>query len=113
VRLLLILVGMLGCAGQAKPLAPASPTQIAALRTAVLSAQRWDQLLQGPETREAIVCAVALEIDSWYGAGDDGPWTLTAADMFMMPSKGNLNFRDELVRFGIRGCVLDVHDAAR
>ena len=69
--------------------------------------------------REPIVCTVALDIASWYGSSDvDGPWQLTGAEesldgAVMMPAKGTMNLRDELERFGVRDCVLDVQPAAR
>ncbi|MDQ3333578.1 MAG: hypothetical protein M4D80_00220 [Myxococcota bacterium] len=57
-----------------------------------------------------LVCSMAIQIDAWYGFGDER-WELTKADTdaTMSTVRPSSNMREELARIGIRDCVLDLN----
>lgn len=61
-----------------------------------------------------ILCSLAIQIDAWYGVGDDR-WELTHASEDLLTSepmrraRSSRNMREELARIGIRDCILDVN----
>jgi hypothetical protein len=118
VRSLLVLVFMVGCAGAHREITPPSPStstspaRLAWLRAEVARADQLTQRLRGSYVPRgapgaAAVCSLAIEIESWYGVGDER-WELMNASSSMMPARRSLNIREELARIGIRDCVLDV-----
>jgi hypothetical protein len=83
------------------------------LTAAVARAELLEQRLGGAyvprtSTGTATVCVLAIEIDSWYGVGDER-WELSnAATAVLPPGERSPSIREELVRIGVRDCVLDV-----
>lgn len=117
VRALLILVGILAI-GCARPVAQqrvtaTSPARLAWLHAEVARAQPFESVLRGAYLPQAtgagVVCSVGIQIDAWYGAGDER-WELThASNNSMQPARATKTIREELQRIGIANCVLDMN----
>ena len=110
----MFLVGVfaIGCArGPAARTITTSQTRLAWLQSEVA---RGDfELMRGAYVPRqtpgaAIVCSLAIQIDAWYGVGDER-WELTHAQTSMLPARNTRNIREELARIGIRDCVLDTN----
>jgi hypothetical protein len=108
---------MIGCAVSA-PVKRAETTpalRVEWLRGEVARAEVMTHALMGaylppPTPGAQIVCSMAIQIDTWYGVGDER-WELSKADTEarMSTVRPSSNMREELARIGIRDCVLDVN----
>jgi hypothetical protein len=103
----LFLVGALtiGCAGKPNSVVTTSPARLAWLRAEVVRAEPITDRVHGaylPRSGPgaAIMCSLAVQIDAWYGVGDER-WEMTNANASGM--------HEELARMGIRDCVLDMN----
>ena len=122
VRTLLILVGALtvGCASsrpQPRTVTVTPAERMQWLEAAVARSGDILEVVRGAYVPRGtpgadIVCSLAIQIDAWYGVGDER-WELTHANAdstaSMRPARSSQNIREELSRIGIRDCVLDVN----
>lgn len=108
---------MIGCAASSTNHVETAPAaRLQQLRAQVVRAEMMDRWVRGSYLPHAtpgghIVCSLAIQIDAWYGVGDDR-WELTNADIvpeLMMPLRASSTMREELARIGIRDCVLDMN----
>ena len=107
---------MIGCAAGPVNRGETTPAlRMEWLRAEVARAEVMTHGLKGAYLPRAtagahIVCSMAIQIDAWYGFGDER-WELTKADTeaTMSTVRPSSNMREELARIGIRDCVLDVN----
>ena len=108
---------MIGCAASSTNHVETAPAvRLQQLRADVARADLMNRWVRGSYLPRAtpggyIVCSLAIQIDAWYGVGDER-WELTNADIipeFMMPLRASSTMREELARIGIRDCVLDMN----
>lgn len=62
-------------------------------------------------SRASITCRVEIRIAPWYGVDGGEHWELTNAAVATGTARVTTGLRDELVRLGVRDCVLDVAEA--
>ena len=108
---------MIGCAASSTNHVETTPAvRLQQLRAQVVRAEVMNQWVRGSYLPRAtpgahIVCSLAIQIDAWYGVGDER-WELTNADLvpeLMMPLRATSAMREEFARIGIRDCVLDMN----
>lgn len=108
---------MIGCAASSSTRVETTPAErLQRLRAEVVRADMMERWVRGSYLPRAtpggyIVCSLAIQIDAWYGVGDER-WELTNADLIpdlMMPLRASSAMREELARIGIRDCVLDMN----
>lgn len=128
VRTLLILVGAMtsGCASsrlQTRAVSVTPAERMQWLEAAVAGSSDLLEIVRGAYVPRGtpganIVCSLAIQIDAWYGVGDDR-WELSHANASsngnadststMRPARSSQNIREELARIGVRNCALDVN----
>ena len=127
VRSVSILVGALtiGCAaGRPAPrglaVATTPPERLQWLEAAVARGDDLATVMRGAYVPRGtpgadMVCSLAIQIDAWYGVGDER-WELTHATAFesdasepMRRARDSRSMREELARIGIRDCILDLN----
>jgi hypothetical protein len=59
-------------------------------------------------SRGSILCTVGIEISPWYGVDGDEHWEVSNAATVAGSAHSSTGLRDELIRLGVRDCVLDV-----
>ncbi|MBA3395523.1 MAG: hypothetical protein H0T89_22940 [Deltaproteobacteria bacterium] len=80
-------------------------------RAYIVAATVHEVAVERKGRRASIMCRVEIRIAPWYGVDGGEAWELTKAAVATGTARATTGLRDELVRLGVRDCVLDVGEA--